>query len=71
MQSLRVTGFQIPAGLASLVAGFIIVDYGYGATFAIAGSARLTSALVLLLVFAGKELEKAQGYNVGPGSQRG
>lgn len=51
MQSLRVTGFQIPSGLASLAAGFIIVEYGYWATFALGGAMRLASALILLLVF--------------------
>lgn len=55
MQSLRVTGFQIPAGLASLAAGFLIVEYGYWATFALAGALRLVSALILLSVFGGKE----------------
>ena len=61
MQSLRVTGFQIPAGLASLAAGFLIIEYGYWATFALAGIMRLLSALILLLAFHGKDvLEPAE-----------
>lgn len=62
MQSLRVTGFQIPAGLASLAAGFLIVDYGYGVTFALAGGLRLLSALILLGVF-GRHDEPGDGVD--------
>jgi MFS family permease len=58
MQSLRVTGFQIPAGIASLAAGFLIVEYGYWATFALAGATRGISALILLVVFGGKRGEQ-------------
>ena len=57
MQSLRVTGFQIPAGLASLAAGFIIVEYGYWATFVLAGTLRMVSAVILFTVFRGKQIE--------------
>ena len=55
IQSLRVTGFQIPSGLASLAAGFLIIEYGYWATFALAGVLRLASALILLVAFGGKQ----------------
>ena len=60
MQSLRVTGFQIPAGFASLAAGFLIVDYGYWATFALAGSMRLLSALILLGVFGANRADRPE-----------
>ena len=36
-------------------AGFLIVEYGYWATFALAGALRLVSALILLSVFGVKE----------------
>jgi len=55
LQSLRVTGFQIPAGLASLGAGFVIIEYGYWATFALAGTLRLASALIMQVAFGGKQ----------------
>ena len=58
LQSLRVTAFQIPAGIASLAAGFLIVDYGYWATFALAGATRMASALILLIAFGGRKAEK-------------
>lgn len=58
MQSLRVTGFQIPAGIASMTAGFLIVEYGYWATFALAGATRMASALILLLAFRHKQVEQ-------------
>lgn len=61
LQSLRVTGFQIPMGLASMAAGFIIVEYGYWAAFALAGSLRLTSALILQAVF-GREDDVTEDY---------
>jgi MFS family permease len=54
LQSIRVTGFQIPAGIASVVAGFLIVEHGYWATFALAGAFRLVSALIVLVAFGGK-----------------
>jgi MFS family permease len=54
MQSLRVTGFQIPAGIASLGAGFLIIEYGYWASFALAGILRLASAVILQVAFGGK-----------------
>lgn len=60
MQSLRVTGFQIPAGFASLAAGFLIVDYGYWATFALAGSMRLLSALILLGIFGAHRADRPE-----------
>ncbi|MBT6145907.1 MAG: MFS transporter [Gemmatimonadetes bacterium] len=59
MQSLRVTGFQIPSGIASLAAGFLIVEYGYWATFALAGTTRLMSALILFFVFKDTKPEEA------------
>ena len=61
MQSLRVTGFQIPAGIASLAAGFLIVEYGYWATFALAGALRLMSALILLTVFGREARHPGEG----------
>jgi len=51
MQSLRVTGFQIPSGIASLIAGFLIVRYGYWLTFVIAAGLRFTSAMTFLVAF--------------------
>jgi MFS family permease len=51
MQSLRVTGFQVLSAIGSIWAGFLIVEHGYWASFALAGLARLCSALVFLFVF--------------------
>jgi len=51
MQSLRVTGFQCLSAIGSVWAGFLIVDHGYEAAFALAGLARLCSASVFLFVF--------------------
>jgi MFS family permease len=51
MQSIRVTGFQIPAGIASVCAGFLIVKYGYWLTYALSGVLRLTSAVIFFFVF--------------------
>ena len=55
IQSVRVTGFQIPSGIASVAAGFLIVEYGYWITFALAGAFRLTSALIFYFSFRGKQ----------------
>ena len=51
IQSVRVAGFQIPSGIASLGAGFLIVKYGYWLTFTIAAALRLTSGLIFLIAF--------------------
>jgi hypothetical protein len=51
MQSLRVTGFQCLSAIGSIWAGFLIVEHGYWAAFALAGFARLGSALTFLIVF--------------------
>lgn len=51
MQSLRVTGFQILCGLGSFWAGKLILEYGYGLPFGLAGLARLASTLLFLAVF--------------------
>ncbi|MEE2754779.1 MAG: MFS transporter, partial [Candidatus Latescibacterota bacterium] len=51
LQSVRVTGFQIPSGIASVCAGFLIVKYGYWLTFALAGILRLASAVIFFAVF--------------------
>lgn len=51
IQSVRVVGFQIPSGIASLVAGFLIVQYGYWLTFAIAAGLRLASGIIFLIAF--------------------
>ena len=48
----------VAAGIASLAAGFLIVDYGYWATFALAGATRMASALILLIAFGGRKAEK-------------
>lgn len=53
IQSVRVTGFQIPSGIASFVAGFLIVRYGYWITFALAGALRMTSAFIFYFAFRG------------------
>ena len=37
--------------LASMAAGYLIVDYGYWSTFALSGATRAASALILLGVF--------------------
>ena len=47
------------AHIASLAAGFLIVEYGYWATFALAGTARLMSALILFFVFKDTKPEEA------------
>lgn len=52
MQSLRVTGFQCLSAFGSIVAGFLIITYGYGVTFFLAGLARMTSAFIFLVIFA-------------------
>lgn len=57
MQSLRVTGFQCLSALGSIWAGLLIVEHGYWAAFALAGLARLGSALVFLFAFG---YQKAQ-----------
>lgn len=57
MQSLRVTGFQCLSAIGSIWAGLLIVEHGYWAAFALAGLARLGSALVFLVVFG---YQKAQ-----------
>ncbi len=51
IQSVRVAGFQIPSGIASLIAGFVIVKYGYWLTFMIAAALRFTSAMTFLVAF--------------------
>ena len=51
IQSVRVTGFQIPSGIASFTAGFLIVRYGYWITFALAGALRMTSAFIFYFAF--------------------
>jgi len=51
IQSVRVTGFQIPSGIASVTAGFLIVRYGYWITFALAGALRMTSAFIFFFAF--------------------
>ena len=51
MQSFRVTGFQILSGLGSFAAGWLILEYGYGVSFALAGFFALASAVVFLVAF--------------------
>jgi MFS family permease len=65
LQSIRVTGFQIPAGIASVVAGFLIVEHGYWATFALAGAFRLVSALFVLIAFGGKNSFRPENESPG------
>lgn len=65
IQSVRVTGFQIPSGIASFVAGFLIVRYGYWITFALAGGLRLASAFIFYGAFRGVQ-EKRPDEPVQP-----
>lgn len=65
LQSIRVTGLQIPAGIASVVAGFLIVEHGYWATFALAGAFRLVSAIIVLIAFGGKNGFRPEGESPG------
>ncbi len=58
IQSVRVTGFQIPSGVASFVAGFLIVTYGYWMTFALSGGLKLTSALIFLAAFKDTDVKE-------------
>ena len=51
LQSVRVTGFQIPAAIASIWAGVLILDHGYWLAFALAGTSRLISAVIFLFAF--------------------
>ena len=51
LQSARVTGYQILSGLGSLVAGPLILHWGYGISFALAGACNLASAAIFLAVF--------------------
>ena len=51
LQSLRVTGFQALSALGSVVAGILIITYGYWLAFLLAGMARLTSSIIFLTVF--------------------
>lgn len=65
IQSVRVTGFQIPAGIASITAGFLIVKYGYWITFALSGALRLTSALIFLVAFRGMDENRPEDESPG------
>ena len=58
MQSVRVAGFQIPSGIASLVAGFLIVRYGYWLTFTLAAALRLMSGVIFLVVFRRTDIKE-------------
>ena len=46
MQSLRVTGFQLLSALGSIWAGGLILRFGYGVSFGLAGLALLVSATI-------------------------
>ena len=62
LQSLRVTGYQVPSAIGSIVAGILIVTYGYWLAFLFAGIARLTSALVVLIIFGNQHTD--DGFNM-------
>lgn len=57
IQSVRVAGFQVPSGIASFVAGFLIVKYGYWLTFGLAGVLRFASAVIFVWAFRGVKVE--------------
>ena len=46
-------------------AGFLIVKYGYWATFALAGMTRLVSAFIFLISFGGKNAIKPEEESPG------
>jgi len=58
IQSLRVAGFQVLAGGASMWAGEMIMRHGYGHTFVLSGAATLLSGLLLLAGFGWGHSEK-------------
>ena len=66
IQSVRVTGFQIPSGIASFTAGFLIVEYGYWITFALAGSLRFVSAIIFYIAFRGVDENRTKDESLGP-----
>ena len=66
IQSVRVAGFQIPSGIASVTAGFLIVKYGYWITFGLSGVLRLTSAFIFLIAFGGKNAKRPEDESPGP-----
>jgi MFS family permease len=66
IQSVRVAGFQIPAGVASLVAGFLIVQYGYWLTFTLAAALRLASGAIFMVAF--RHTHVTEPDDLSPGS---
>jgi len=51
IQGLRVCGFQLFSFAGSILGGFLILDYGYGAAFGLACVARIASGFIMALFF--------------------